>query len=267
MLSKQLTSGTLPRCHACVIPFRHRIRPVTRCVAQPTKPNASQQQFDLVSKAGLAGVGLLAPFIYEVGSALATEGQFGILEGRTAALIHPLVMVVLFGTTVYAGWLGWQWRRTRTIGNDIKALKAQVPKVPVMAGDAAPAPAPTTELDRQIAALEQERKDLVAGGYRDKHYYTGALLLGFGTVIAIEGCLNTWFRTGKLFPGPHLFAGAGIVALWAAAAALVPAMQKGDDNARNAHIALNALNLTLFAWQLPTGWEIVLKVFQFTSWP
>ena len=74
-------------------------------------------------------------------------------------------------------------------------------------------------------------------------------------------------RTGKLFPGPHLFAGAGIVVLWALAGALVPAMQKGDNNARSAHIALNALNLALFAWQVPTGLEIVGKVFQFTSWP
>ena len=38
--------------------------------------------------------------------------------------------------------------------------------------------------------------------------------------------------------------------LWAAASALVPQMQKGNDNARNAHIALNTLNLLLFAWQV-----------------
>lgn len=55
---------------------------------------------------------------------------------------------------------------------------------------------------------------------------------------------------GKLFPGPHLFAGAGIVALWALAASLVPAMQKGNDTARSAHIALNTLNLGLFIWQV-----------------
>lgn len=116
-------------------------------------------------------------------------------------------------------------------------------------------------------AHPQERKELVAGGYRDKHYLWGALLLGGGVTIAIEGCLNTWFRTGKLFPGPHLFAGAGIVALWALAAALVPSMQKGNEGARNAHIALNVLNLLLFAWQVPTGLEITGKVLQFTSWP
>lgn len=74
-------------------------------------------------------------------------------------------------------------------------------------------------------------------------------------------------RTGRLFPGPHLYAGGGIVALWAMAAALVPLMQKGNQNARNAHIALNAVNFGLFLWQVPTGLEIVGKVFEFTSWP
>lgn len=34
--------------------------------------------------------------------------------------------------------------------------------------------------------------------------------------------------------------------LWAAAAALVPAMQKGNETARNLHIALNVLNVLLF---------------------
>lgn len=72
---------------------------------------------------------------------------------------------------------------------------------------------------------------------------------------------------GKLFPGPHLYAGAAITVLWALAAALVPAMQKGNDSARSAHIALNSVNLLLFAWQIPTGWEIVQKVIQFTNWP
>jgi hypothetical protein len=55
---------------------------------------------------------------------------------------------------------------------------------------------------------------------------------------------------GKLFPGPHLYAGAGIVALWAVAASLVPAMQKGNDGARTLHITLNCINIGLFAWQV-----------------
>eukprot|EP00967_Tisochrysis_lutea_P116098 scaffold186579_cov21-Tisochrysis_lutea.AAC.1 len=48
-----------------------------------------------------------------------------------------------------------------------------------------------------------------------------------------------------------LYAGATIVSLWAIAAALVPAMQKGNQTARNTHILLNVANLGLFLWQCP----------------
>ena len=65
--------------------------------------------------------------------------------------------------------------------------------------------------------------------------------------------------TGKLFPGPHLYAGATIVCLWAGAAAMVPLMAKGNNTARTAHIAMNVTNLALFTWQIPTGLEIVRK--------
>lgn len=60
---------------------------------------------------------------------------------------------------------------------------------------------------------------------------------------------------------------AGITVLWALAAALVPPMQKGNDTARSLHIALNTVNLLLFVSQIPTGWEIVLKVLEFTKFP
>lgn len=106
--------------------------------------------------------------------------------------------------------------------------------------------------------LLQKRKSLVNGKFKDRHFNMGSILLASGVIIAIEGCLNTWSRTGKLFPGPHLFAGASIVALWALAAALVPAMQKGNEAARNAHIALNAANVSLFIWQIPTGYVPVV---------
>jgi hypothetical protein len=66
----------------------------------------------------------------------------------------------------------------------------------------------------------------------------------------VGGALNTYLRVGKLFPGPHLFAGAGITVCWALAASLVPAMKKGNDTARSLHIALNAVNVALFAWQV-----------------
>lgn len=253
-------------------PLARRTAVAVRAVARPSSsssaavratPAASSASSSSVFEAlPLALLAAPALFFADAPDALATGGAFGLLEGRTAALVHPAVMGVLFGLTSYAGYLGWQWRRARTLGDDIKALKAQLPK-PAADGTAAP-PSP---LDGQIAALETERKGIIAAGVRDKHSAAGAVLLAFGVGIAVEGCLNTWMRTGKLFPGPHLFAGAGIVVLWALAAALVPYMQKGNETARSLHIGLNALNLALFAWQVPTGLDIVNKVFQFTSWP
>ncbi|KAF8379955.1 hypothetical protein HHK36_027421 [Tetracentron sinense] len=46
----------------------------------------------------------------------------------------------------------------------------------------------------------------------------------------------------------------------AAAVALLPSMQKGNETARNVHIALNASNVLLFLWHIPTGFNIVFKV-------
>ncbi|KAF3439817.1 hypothetical protein FNV43_RR18095 [Rhamnella rubrinervis] len=198
--------------------------------------------------------------------AFAVGGEYGILEGRTLSLIHPLVMGGLFFYTLYAGYLGWQWRRVRTIQNEINELKKQVKPTPVTP-DGNPVEAAPSPVELKIQQLSEERKELVKGSYRDRHYTAGSILLGFGVFEAVGGAVNTWFRTGKLFPGPHLFAGAGITVLWAAAAALVPAMQKGSERARNLHIALNALNVLLFVTQIPTGLEIVFKVFEFTKWP
>ena len=79
--------------------------------------------------------------------------------------------------------------------------------------------------------------------------------------------MNTYARAGKLFPGPHLYAGAGLVCLWALAVSTVPAMQKGDDTARTVHIAANVAGLGLFGWQVVSGIPILLKVWELTKWP
>jgi hypothetical protein len=140
-------------------------------VARPSN-TASKQQSSSVPLPLLAGAGVAAPFLLQVQNALAVDGAFGILEGRTAALIHPIVMGSLFLATGYAGYLGWQWRRTRTIGEDIKALKAQLPKVAVAAGEAA-APAPPSPLDSQIAALEKVRT--AAGGHHGHTHHSSSI--------------------------------------------------------------------------------------------
>ncbi|KAM3309659.1 hypothetical protein ACQJBY_030753 [Aegilops geniculata] len=208
--------------------------------------------------------------------ALAVGGELGIIEGRTVALLHPAIMGGLFAYTLWAGYLGWQWRRVRTVQDEITELKKQVrpaaaaTPAAVGAGDSAappPPPAAKSPTEIKINELTEERKKLVKGGFRDRHFNAGSILLGLGVTESVGGALNTWLRTGKLFPGPHLFAGAAITVLWAAAAALVPAMQKGNETARSLHIALNTINVLLFIWQIPTGLEIVGKVFEFTNWP
>ncbi|KAF4384508.1 hypothetical protein F8388_003815 [Cannabis sativa] len=244
------------------------------------------EAFAHLQSASLPLTALTLPFFFDPQNAAAAGGQFGLLEGRSFALVHPIVMGGLFVYTLWAGYLGWQWRRVRTIQNEINELKKQVKPVPVTP-EGKPVEAPPSPVDLKIQQLTEsllekpvddevittlkvyrmERKELLKGSYRDRHFNAGSILLGFGVLEAVGGCLNTWLRTGKLFPGPHLFAGAGITVLWAAAAALVPAMQKGNDTARNLHIALNAANVLLFVWQIPTGLDIVLKVFEFTTWP
>ncbi|XP_015869624.1 uncharacterized protein LOC107406921 [Ziziphus jujuba] len=219
-----------------------------------------------LKSASLPLTAITLPFFLDQKDAFAAGGEFGILEGRTFALIHPLVMGSLFFYTLWAGYLGWQWRRVRTIQNEINELKKQVKPTPVTPGGA-PVEAPPSPVQLQIQKLTEERKELVKGSYRDRHFNAGSLLLALGVFESVGGAINTWFRTGKLFPGPHLFAGAAITVLWAAAAALVPSMQKGSETARNLHIALNALNVLLFVWQIPTGIDIVFKVFEFTKWP
>nr|CAB3448641.1 unnamed protein product [Digitaria exilis] len=209
--------------------------------------------------------------------ALAAGGEFGILEGRSFALVHPLVMGGLFAYTLWAGYLGWQWRRVRTVQDEINELKKQLKPAAAAApaavgaggnaASSAPPPAAKSPVEIKIDELTEERKKLIKGSFRDRHFNAGSILLGLGVLESVGGALNTWFRTGKLFPGPHLFAGAAITVLWAGAAALVPAMQKGNETARNLHIALNGLNVLLFIWQIPTGLEIVGKVFEFTTWP
>ncbi|KAG5056302.1 hypothetical protein AAZX31_03G238400 [Glycine max] len=227
----------------------------------------SPNNIDALKPAFLSLSAITFPLLLETKDALAVGGEFGILEGRSFALIHPIVMGSFFLYTLWAGYLGWQWRRVRTIQNDINDLKKQVKPTPVTPDGKPVEEASPSPVELQIQQLTEERKELIKGSYKDRHFNAGSILLGFGVLESIGGGVNTWFRTGKLFPGPHLFAGAAITVLWALAAALVPSMQKGNETARNLHIALNAVNVLLFVWQIPTGIDIVFKVFEFTTWP
>lgn len=205
---------------------------------------------------------------------MAKGGEFGIFEGRIVSLAHPLVMGLMYAASAWAGYTGLQWRRLRELGTQITGLKAELKPLQQRmdaASDDTPPPAALSkeakELQTKIDELSATRKELAQDNLREKHYQVGSVILGLGTSFAIEGPVNTFLRAQKLFPGPHLYAGAGIVVAWAMAASTVPLMAKGKDWARTAHIGFNVLALGLFTWQLPTGWEIMLKVIKFTKFP
>jgi len=193
------------------------------------------------------------------------------------SLLHPAMMGSLLLFSLYTAFLGFQWRRQRTLGDDISALRKTLPDlegatsvkeaIATADGSRLSVLQSALEVEAQVTALTQERKDLAAAAPRDKHFSQGALLVFAGTLFAIEGPLNTYARAGKLFPGPHLYAGAGLVVLWALAASCVPAMQKGNDTARSMHIGANVAGIGLFGWQVVSGIPILQKVWELTKWP
>lgn len=143
--------------------------------------------------------------------ALADSPDWGIFEGRTGSLLHPVMMGSLLLFSIYTGVLGLQWRRQRTIGDEIKDLKNQLPDLQgaksvqdalqaakQLEGDeydgalvaTLQAALPTDEM---LEKLSSERKELVDAKPRDKHFSNGALLAFLGTAFAIEVCTKKGF--------------------------------------------------------------------------
>lgn len=87
--------------------------------------------------------------------AVAVGGEFGVLEGRTFALVHPIVMACLFVYTLWAGYLGWQWRRVRTIQDEINELKKQVKPTQVTPDGKPLLEAPPSPVELQIQLLAE----------------------------------------------------------------------------------------------------------------
>ena len=177
-----------------------------------------------------------------------------------------MAILPLVATVLYPGYLGLQGPRLRGLSDEIKELQQQAPRLStglatfplsasiqsindkmktaeaaeqaVLSKDLALLRG-ASSLDAQIEELKSTRSVLQKADLKDKHQTTGSVLLGVGGPVSLLGAFNPYMRAGKLFPGPHLYAGMGCTILWAVAASLVPAMQKGNDGARSAHIALN----------------------------
>ena len=136
---------------------------------------------------------------------------------------HPAMMWVLFGMTIYAMYLGFQIRRTRS-------------------------------------AEKEVRKELIKKQFNFKHHQIGAALLAFMVLGTLGGMAVTYINNGKLFVGPHLIVGLVMTGIIAVSASLTPFMQRGNDFARIAHISLNTVLVGLFGWQAISGMDIVTKI-------
>lgn len=137
--------------------------------------------------------------------------------------IHPVLMWVLLGVSIYALYLGIKVRQTRSAEGDVK-------------------------------------KELIKGRYNVKHYQVGSVLLGLMVIGAIAAMAVTYLNNQKLFFGPHLIAGLAMTGMIAVSASLSPFMQKGQDWARYTHIVLNAALLALFSWQAVSGVQIIQNI-------
>lgn len=136
---------------------------------------------------------------------------------------HPILMWILLGLTLYALYLGIQWRRTRTAEKDLK-------------------------------------KELLPKDFRTRHYKIGSLILALMVLGTLGGMAVTYINNGKLFVGPHLIAGLAMTGLIAVSASLSPLMQNGNEMARYTHITLNIAIVGLFGWQAVSGMDIVQKI-------
>ena len=149
--------------------------------------------------------------------------DWGIFEGRTGSLLHPIAMFGMAAMSASTALLGFQWRRQRTLGDEISALKKSLPDLrgaasvreALMAAESAESvdAAYVAKLknampvESQIDELTKERKELASQGNRDKHFNQGSLLLFIGTAFAIEvgwhcvklSCLSTSFNFFPVF--------------------------------------------------------------------
>jgi len=134
--------------------------------------------------------------------ASAAGPDWGIFEGRTGSLLHPIMMFGMLGLSVSTAILGFNWRRQRTLGDEISAMKKTLPDLggakTVAEAIAAAKSAESVDtalvnkleaalpIEKEIEGLTAERKELSQGNNRDRHFSQGALLAFIGTSFAIE---------------------------------------------------------------------------------
>ena len=167
--------------------------------------NLSEESSTKLSSSACAIAAASAALLSSPLAASAAGPDWGIFEGRTGSLLHPIAMFGMAAMSASTALLGFQWRRQRTLGDEISALKKSLPDLggaaSVSDALAAAQSAETVDsalvsklkaalpVESEINALTKERKDLASAGPRDKHFNQGSVLLFTGIAFAIEVCV------------------------------------------------------------------------------
>jgi hypothetical protein len=136
---------------------------------------------------------------------------------------HPLLMLLTLFLALYAGYVGWQYRRIRSTEGE-------------------------------------EKKALISKRYNTLHHNLGSIFLVLMVAGMVGGIAVTYNNNGKLFVGAHLIAGLGLAFLAALSAAFAPILQQGKEWARVTHISVNTALIGVFVWQAVTGWQIAVRI-------
>jgi hypothetical protein len=115
---------------------------------------------------------------------------------------------------------------------------------------------------RTRLAKGEVKKKLLEGNFANRHFQIGSLFLVLMVMGAVGGMAVTYVNNNKLFVGPHLLAGLGLISLVAISAGLVPFMQKGQAWARYIHISINFALVGILTWQAVTGFDIVQRILE-----
>ncbi len=138
---------------------------------------------------------------------------------------HPILMLLTLFLALYAGYVGWQYRKIRSTEGE-------------------------------------EKKALITKRYNILHHKLGSIFLVLMVAGAVGGMAVTYDNNGKLFVSAHLLAGLGLAFLAALSAAFAPILQQGKEWARVTHITVNTALIGIFVWQAVTGWQIVLRILE-----
>lgn len=203
------TSAVSPNSRLSAVENNHE----SETIASFDPLNLSEDESSTINNRAAAIAATTALFVSTPLAANAAGPDWGLFEGRTGSLLHPAAMFGMAAMSASTALLGFQWRRQRTLGDEISALKKTLPDLngasSVSEALAAAQSADTVDsalvsklkgalgIESEINALTQERKDLASQGPRDKHFNQGSLLLFFGIAFAIEvsWCLKCVFKS------------------------------------------------------------------------